>query len=103
MNAKTQLFVTILVIIAGCGLLLHGLEDRLAEIGFVVMATGCVMWMWSRSYLDWWDAGQVHADGDTLHVHQGELQLYRLPGYFGISLIVLGLCMGYLSLLGFLE
>lgn len=103
MNMKIQLFFTILVIIAVSGLLLHGLEGGLYEIGFILVATGCVVWIWSRSYLDWWDLGQVHSDGGPLHAHRGALQLYRYPAYFGISMIVLGLCLGYLSLVGFLD
>ncbi len=103
MNAKIQLIITILVIIAGCGLLLNDMEGNLQEVGFVMMASGCVIWMWSHSYLDWWNAGQVNPDGDPLKTHRKGLQLYRYPVYFGASLIALGLCLGYLSLAGFLD
>lgn len=72
----------------------------LQEAGLTLFGSGLVLFLWSRSLLDWWDTGESPVRTDPPLTRAGAYQVIRYPAYLGMGLSAVGLCLGYSSVIG---
>lgn len=72
----------------------------LQEAGLILFGSGIVLFLWSRSLLEWWDTGESPVKTDPPLTRAGAYQVIRYLAYLGLGLSAVGLCLGYSSLIG---
>jgi len=73
------------------------------EIGLILMGAGLLFLFRSRFLLELWDFGDDERMPDRRLTRKGTYQIARYPGYAGLVLIAIGLCIGFSSLFGLLA
>lgn len=70
--------------------------DLLQDASLVLFVSGLPLFLWSSGMVAWWYSRPSLNQADLF-------RLLRYPGYAGLGLMALGLCIGYSSLIGLLA
>lgn len=68
--------------------------------GLLLILGGLVLRLWTRSHIRGLYSGHVEVSSDARLVKTGPYHIIRHPGYLGFILIVLGIAIGYSSIIG---
>jgi protein-S-isoprenylcysteine O-methyltransferase Ste14 len=79
----------------------HSLGMELA--GLVIILLGLVMRVWTRLTIGQMYSGYLRVQAGHVLVTDGPYRLVRHPGYTGLVIMALGLCIGYASLIGLIA
>jgi protein-S-isoprenylcysteine O-methyltransferase Ste14 len=71
--------------------------------GLGLVGLGLLLRFWAGWALRRRDSAQLHIRADRAPVRDGPYCLMRHPGYAGLGLLALGVCVGYSSLIGILA
>jgi protein-S-isoprenylcysteine O-methyltransferase Ste14 len=74
---------------------------QVAGLAFVAM--GLLLRLWTRWALGRMDTGHVQIRNGQRLVQTGAYRFLRHPGYAGLGILTLGLCLGYSSLIGLVS
>lgn len=78
-------------------------STALINVGLGLIIIGSIVFGYARHVLRRWYSGHLSVQADQVLIQHGPYRFVRHPAYLGYLLMVVGICLGYASLIGLIN